>query len=205
MGPLWRRRVAVITTYIAFVPMMGIAVYDRWETHPYLPFLCVMVVTELWIMVSVFRLVKSFDDGAEGMGKMMRVNGLDDWARYRYGVDRFDLATEEQQKDLINRYRVGVYSVPRKACAVQELDREEIKEQNRAEHWALKQLSWYLCVSAGTYLHESARHRQLDAMEAAIWLWAFVLLAQTLPKARVLWTEEYPREESCCSTAADSG
>jgi hypothetical protein len=199
MGPRWRRRVAVIATYIAYLPLMAVAACDRWETHPYLAFFYIMVVTTLWTLVSVFRpngLVKSFEDPDAPHIKMMRVNGLDEWARYRYGAAGFDQATEEQQKDLLNRYRVGTFLVPWKADPEQKLDEREKNERDRTEHWALKQVSMFLAIFSGIWLSSAARHKQVDPMAVAIEFWSFALLAQTLPQARVLWTEEYPRQES---------
>lgn len=193
MVPRSRRRVAVIATYLALIPLMSIAVCDRWAKHPSLAILYAVVMSEFWRRMSVFRLVKSFDRASEQTGKTMRVNGLDEWARYRYGVAKFDLATKEQQKELLDRYRVGTFLVPREASAVQEPDADEIRERGRAEHWALKQLVLFLSLSACQWVIHAEDNRSVEPILVALEFWTFLLLALTLPQARVLWTEEYPQ------------
>ena len=67
-------------------------------------------------------MVKSFEDPLRMRGSMagkVFVNGLDEWARYRYGVASFEEASEAQQAELLKRYRVGPFVVPAKPEAEQ--------------------------------------------------------------------------------------
>jgi hypothetical protein len=124
-------------------------------------------------------------------GKMF-VNGLDEWALYRYDVASFEEASEAQQTELLRRYRVGTFMVPAKPKADQGtgLDEREIGERNDASRWALQQIAVFL----GSYAAVLAvKEKPIAPLEVSGFLWSFSLLARTLPQARVLWTEPDPR------------
>jgi hypothetical protein len=155
--------------------------------------------TMLWIQTSVFRkngVVKSFEDPLRMRGSMaakMFVNGLDEWARYRYGVASFEEASEAQQAELLKRYRVGTFMVPAKPNPWNGLDEREVGERDGASRWALQRLGFILATFAGTL---SVQRVPLPQITAGGFLWSFCLLAVTLPQARVLWTEADPRDLS---------
>ena len=149
--------------------------------------------------VSVFRggsVVKSFEDRPAlklGYRGKVLVNGLDEWAQHFYGVASFEEANEEQKADLLRRYRVGTYMFPAKAKPWVPLDEREIGERDSASRWALQRIG----VLLACYLGATAAEREpLQPTAAAAMLWGFLLLARTLPQARVLWTEHDPREMS---------
>jgi hypothetical protein len=198
MHARWRRRVAVMATYFVLFVMITAVMENRWPKHPYWTVLGMVVSTTIWMTVSVFRkngVVKSFEDPLRMRGSMagkVFVNGLDEWARYRYDVASFEEASEAQQTELLRRYRVGTFMVPAKPKADQGtgLDEREIGERNDASRWALQQIAVFL----GSYAAVLAvKEKPIAPLEVSGFLWSFSLLARTLPQARVLWTEPDPR------------
>jgi hypothetical protein len=73
------------------------------------------------------------------------------------------------------------------------MDERERRERDSAERWTLDQLATYLASFSGLAVAEAARHHPLGPMEIAVGVWLFCMLARTLPRARVLWTEADPR------------
>jgi hypothetical protein len=197
MRQRWRRRVAVVVTYFVLFVMIEMAMQSPWPEHPYWTLVSMMVSTMGWVALSVFRkngVVKSFEDPLGMRGSMagtMFVNGLDEWARYRYGVASFEEASEAQQAELLKRYRVGTFVVPAKPKPWTGLDEREIGERNDASRWALERIAIFL-ASYAVFL--GVWSKPIAPLEVAGFLWSFSVLAQTLPQARVLWTEPDPRE-----------
>ncbi len=199
MHARWRRRVAVVVTYVVLFVMIDTAMDNRWRTHPrWMTLMAMVVLTTSWVAVSVFRtngVVKSFEDPLRMRGAMagkMFVNGLDEWARYRYGAGSFEEASEAQQAELLKRYRVGTFMVPVKPKGEQwtGLDEREIGERDDASRWALQRLAGLLAFYAATL---AVKPKPIAPLVVAGFLWSFALLARTLPQARVLWTEPDPR------------
>ena len=87
MRPRWRRRLAVVVTYAGFLAAISSS-GERWWGHP---LLAMWVLNFLVLGIGVFRglgPLKRFDDGLEERpAARMIVNGLDEWARYRYGAE----------------------------------------------------------------------------------------------------------------------
>jgi hypothetical protein len=197
MHARWRRRVAVVATYFVLFEMVEVAMENHWPAHHYWTLMGMVIATTSWVAASVFRtngVVKSFEDPLRMRGNMagkMLVNGLDEWARYRYGVASFEEASEAQQAELLKRYRVGTFVVPVKPKAEQwtGLDEREIGERDDASRWALQTIAGILAFYAAVL----SVQRSILPIEAAGFLWSFSLLARTLPQARVLWTERDPR------------
>ena len=193
-----RRRAAVVVTYFVLFVMIEMAMQSPWPEHPYWTLVGMVVSTTILVAVSVFRkngVVKSFEDPLRMRGSMaakMFVNGLDEWARYRYGVASFEEASEAQQAELLRRYRVGTFVVPVKPESEQwtGLDEREIGERDDASRWALQRIAGLLAVYAGIL---AVKPKPITPMEVAGFLWSFSVLARTLPQARVLWTESDPR------------
>jgi hypothetical protein len=193
-----RRRFAVVATYFVLFVMIIAAMANRWRAHPYWTLAGMVASTTIWVGVSVFRkngVVKSFEDPLRmrgSMGAKVFVNGLDEWARYRYGVASFEEASEAQQAELLKRYRVGTFVVPAKPEAEQwtGLDEREIGERDDASRWALQRLAGLLAFYAAVL---AVKPKPIAPIEVSGFLWSFALLAQTLPQARVLWTERDPR------------
>ena len=80
---------------------------------------------------------------------------------------------------------------PAKAKPWVPLDEREIGERDSASRWALQRTG----VLLACYLGATAVEREpLQPTAAAAMLWGVLVLARTLPQARVLWTEHDPRE-----------
>ncbi len=192
----WRRRMAVVGTYASLLALIAIAQTsnDLWAAHPLLESLAMIVMTLILERISVFRsgLVKSFDGSSGRMiGKHRMVGSLDEWARYRYGVAGFEEASQEQQTELLRKYRVGNYLVTPKLVDDPMLDERERAERDRISRWAFRQVGWCLAIYAG--VTASAKH-PFPPMVTASYLWSFCILARTLPQAYVPWTEPDPRD-----------
>ncbi len=137
---------AVVVTYTSFVVVLGAAIGDpRWTEHPYLRLAAMCGFTFLLQAISVFRnggLVKRFDFPRRGRApKHVIVGRIDEWARYRYGVDGFEAATDVQQTELLRTYRVGNYLVPAKSLQDTLLDERERAERDSASRWILDRLA----------------------------------------------------------------
>ena len=111
LRPRKRRRAIIVCNWAAFiVAMVTLAAWlsrnDFSRHHPDL---------SAWLMLSFFVVFCFFgvfsDDSAFGGRKTsLYLNSLDDWARYRYGAALAELP-EEQQQDVLRKYRVGTYRV----------------------------------------------------------------------------------------------
>ncbi len=82
MRPRWRRRVAVVVTYLAFLVAISFSDQPLWG-HPMIATMTLLVVVQC---VGVFRSrgpLKNFEDPiGQRPGARMIVNGLDEWASY---------------------------------------------------------------------------------------------------------------------------
>jgi hypothetical protein len=203
MRARWRRRAAVLVTYLAFIAVVSIGQSDCWG-HPFLTFLTLVVpvaAVQLLGVFSPFGPVKPFDDPPPGkhQSKYVYVHGLDDLARYRYDVANYDAATPEQQSDLIQTYHVGLRLYPRKPSQEGQvgldekywLDEREKSERIEAQQWARRLLMFMIAIATGPYL---ARHSNPTRVEVVGDLFLLYIFAWTLPAARILWTEADPRD-----------
>jgi hypothetical protein len=193
MRPRWRRRVAVVVTYLAFLAALGSA-GAAWWGHPMVA--TVTLVCLVW-WVSVFGNfgpVKDFEGQQRTYGGRVRVNGLDGWARYKFGAPSFDEASEAQQKELLRTYRFGNFILPKKTdMEAPELDEREQKERDNAARWAMRWVGLFMACISGSFAHA---REPVEGMEVATLLWMLLVLLFTLPQARVLWMERDPREWS---------
>jgi hypothetical protein len=202
MRARWRRRGAVVLTYLLMFVMVWV-VSGRLERHAFWALFAVALGTTGIIWLSVLRqngIVKRFEDKpplrVRGMGEMVFVNGLDQWAQYFYGVADFDSASETQKDELLLRYRVGARLFPRKRGENEApwLDEREMKQRDSAERWTLKIGITLLCSYAGIYIARASDQRMIKPLDVAFEFFMFAVMMMTLPKARVLWTESDPRE-----------
>jgi hypothetical protein len=202
MRPCWRRRAAVTATYLALIAVVAEVEDGGYRGHP---LLTMIVLAGAILFLGVFSgigPVKSFEEPPPSTGFRSRyviVHGLDDLARYRYGVANYDAANEEQKSDLLQTYHVGMRLFPHKPSFDEQygldeqewLDEREKKERVEAERWARRWLTTMIAVSIGRY---AGRHTSPQPLEVAgDLLWLFIV-AVTLPTARVLWIESDPRE-----------
>lgn len=182
MRPRWRRRVAVVVTYMALVAVMS-QTYRGWWGHP---MIATVTLSAVVLLAGVFRGIGPLKGFGNPPDRVF-VNGLDEWARYRYAAPSFDEATEAQKTELLKTYRVGTFVVPGKPY----LDEREMRERDGAVRWSVQWVGLFLAAQAGGY---ASSHHVIGGMEVAADLWTILLLLHTLPQARVLWTERDPRE-----------
>jgi hypothetical protein len=199
LRPRWLRRLAVVLTYLVYA---GVSIgLHRREAFPSGE----MVAWLAWIWVicfSIFGLfspLKSFHDPSRPAGgrlfagwkNTVMLGSLDDWAKYKFG-DVFDRVTDEQQQELLQTYRVGNYLMPYKSASgfdPRVPDEREWGERNWAVDRTLRFLTFLLIVEAvETAIYETWKFPAGDAFRD------LAVIAITLPKAIVLWTEADPRE-----------
>jgi hypothetical protein len=195
MRPRWRRRSAVILTYLAFITVVVKVEAGGYWGHPALTTLVLTLAVFIVGIFSGFGPVKSFEPPPNGSygSKYILVNGLDDLARYRYDVPNYDAASDEQKSDLLQTYHVGMRLYPRKSSLNEQywLDEREKQERIGAEQWARRWLMTMMAITLGRYLERHTAPQPLEVAGDLLWL---LILAQTLPPARILWTEPDPRE-----------
>jgi len=200
MRPRWRRRIAVIVTYIAFGVAVAMVREGGWG-HPYISMIVLNGAILYFGIFSSRGPVKSFEVPQQGTfgSKYVFVNGLDDLARYRYDIASYDAANEEQKSDLLQTYHVGTRLYPRKSALDEQtglseqqwVDEREKQERVLAERWARQCLLAIMGVTTGRYLW---RHTLVPPLDVVADLWTLGILAVTLAQARVLWTEPDPRD-----------
>jgi hypothetical protein len=197
MRARWKRRMVVVMTYSAYVlTVIGIlriipGKYQFWF---------LLAVSAALLLLSVFRdggPVKSFDEARPTRGALpgkVMLGSLDDWSRYFHGID-FASASEAQQKDVLNRYRVGNYWMPEKPDyygKADVADEREVMERDRASYLSLRFLALTIAALA---LYQGALLREgWNAAANAALLLGLAVAAITLPKAIILWTEADPRD-----------
>ena len=198
MQARWRRRVAVVASYTVFgVAMLSIQA-QIWDAFGH-PYWVMWVMSFVLVFLGVFRdgaLVKSFFVPKQAPAEMLMVGSLDEWARYRYGTTGFEESSAQQQEDLLKRYRVGTYLMPRSGSREHRPwlpDEREAGERDRASRRTLVLLGSYMTSLAGIYSRHSALTKTQDVVALMLQL---VVMAITLPKAIVLWDEPDPREVS---------
>ncbi len=199
MQARWRRRVAVVASYTVFVVAMLSIQAQTWDAFGH-PYWVMWVMSFVLVFLGVFRdgaLVKSFFVPKQAPAEMLMVGSLDEWARYKYGTAGFEESSAEQQEDLLKRYRVGTYLMPRSESREHRpwlLDEREAGERDRASRRTLVLLGTYMTSMAGIYAnHSNGLTKTQDVVALMLQL---AVMAMTLPKAIVLWEEPDPREIS---------
>jgi len=198
-----RRRAAVVGTYLVLFVVCVVA--SEYASHPGWLMLGLSATVEGIVWISVMRssgIVKRFEPKPpmrlKGMGEVVLVEGLDGWTQHFYGVASFDAASESQQADILSRFRLGARLFPVRAGESDSpwLDEREAKERDSAERWSGRQIAKLLVTYAGIFTGQAINgsRRAITPLDVAVDFLMFAVLAQTLPRARVLWAEEDPRE-----------
>ena len=197
MRPRGRRRVAVVLTYVVLFAATVAA--TEYVNYPGWTLVVLFAVVETLVWLSVLRsngIVKRFEAKPpmrlKGMGEVVLVEGLDGWAKHFYGAASFDAATPEQQAEILSRFRMGARLFPVRAGESDTpwLDEREVKERDSAERWSGRQMISLLSIYAGIYTTHAMHQETVKPLDVAVAFLSFAVLAQTMPKARVLWTEE---------------
>jgi len=195
-----RRRWALSGFYaVLFVVFAGVGTTSRWTAHPYIVLLSLVVAAAVLGRLSILGKrgpMRDRERPALRLGKIeyVSVSGLDERARYRFGLESFDAASEAQKNELLNTHWGGTRYMPNERDKTLWLDEREQRDWDSAERWALQQVIKILGILTGIWLSEMARYGKLDGYSVVTLLLYVGLAAMTLPKARVLWTEVDPRE-----------
>lgn len=203
MRPRTRRRVTVVCTYVALITF-SIAMSEC-GGHPVWAMAGLVVGIELLVWLSVMRrngIVKRFEPKLKlamqikGMGEVVWVEGLDQWAHYFYDAASFEAASPEQKDQLLSRFKAGkrLFRAKRTETDTPWLDERELKERDSAERWTVRQAMLLLSAGAGVYTSQAMKQRPVHALEVATGFFMCCVALQTLPRARVLWTEADPRD-----------
>jgi hypothetical protein len=185
----WRRRVLVVATCALY--FVGLA-WGASLSAPYHAGFWVMLTAQAWLLLfSVFRdggPVKTMGDRP----RMVMVRGLDDWARYRSGVS-FDELSEEQQKALLSRYRIGNFLVPARFSRDPRWpDEREQKQRERVTRHVANWLPGVVSALAGQY---AWKRQPIDGVEVGAMLLMVVATMRVGTGAVILWEEPEPLED----------
>lgn len=199
-----RRRMVVVCSWVAF--FLGMAAVDTFldngsfsAHHPELSLWVAIAYVCLFYYLSVFRdggAIRPFHFRtlplAGFKGRVVVLSSLDDWARHNHGADLADLP-EEQQQDVLRRYRVGRYYFPAdKSRSPERLDEREMMIRDRASASTLRWVGICCAVSAGSLAGHSFTH--LEPADVITILVNIAFMAVAGPATVILWTEPDPRD-----------
>ena len=201
-----RRRIVVVCIWAAFV--LGMAaletVLDNQSfsvRHPHLSLWATLAYVWFFYYLSIFRdggVVRPFHFRtlplAGFKGRVVLLSSLDDWARYSHGAALAEL-TEEQQQDVLRRYRVGCYYFPAdKSRSPERLDERETMIRDRASTSTLRWVGFISVFCAGTLTGHSFAHLQPADIITNFFDIVFMVMAG--PATAILWAEPDPRDSA---------
>jgi hypothetical protein len=200
MRPLWRRRVAVVISYVFFIAATGgiLAIDQSWGHSAWVSIVLLGLAWQLGVF-SFWGPLKRFQlPTPSNLPGHVFVNGLDDLACYRYGVANYEAANETQKSDLLQTYHVGLRTYPRKPeqagqavyGAVRSLNDRERDQLLEAMLWARRMLFSVVPVLLLPYFEKDFVPERLAIVTTLIWLLIWIT---TGPAARILCTEADPR------------
>ena len=198
-----RRRIVVVCSWVAFY--LGMVAVDTFLDnenfsvhHPKISLWATIAYVLLFYYLSVFR-----DGGAirpfhfrtlplSGFkGEFVVLSSLDDWARYSHGAALADLP-EEQQQDVLRRYRIGRRYFPAdKSRSPERLDEREMMIRDRASACTLRYVGFSCTFAAGLMGCNIARLEPADIITN---LFSIFFIALAGPATVILWTEPDPRD-----------
>jgi hypothetical protein len=199
-----RRRIVVVCNWIAF--SLGMAAVDSYLDeqsfsvhHPVLSLWATIAYVCLFYYLSVFRdgrVIRPFHFRTLPLtgfkGRVVVLSSLDEWARYSHGAALADLP-EEQQQDVLRRYRVGRYYFPAdKSRSPERLDEREMMIRDRASASTLRWVGFCCACSAGTLTGHNFAH--LEPADLTTYLFSIAFMALAGPATIILWTEPDPRD-----------
>lgn len=199
-----RRRVAVVCSWVAFI--LGMAALETFLDndkfsihHPDLSLWATIAYVCLFYYLSVFRdgrAIRPFHFRtlplAGFKGRVVVLSCLDDWARHSHGAALADLS-EEQQQDVLRRYRVGRYYFPAdKSRSPERLDEREMIIRDRASAITLRWVGTCCAVWAGMLIGRNFAHLQPADIITNLFELTFMTIAG--PATVILWAEPDPRE-----------
>jgi len=200
-----RRRIVVACSWAAFV--LGMAALETSLDsegfsvhHPELSLWAAIAYVCLFYYLSVFRdggVIRPFHfrtlplAGRKG-DRFVILRSLDDWARYSHGAALGDLP-EDQQQDVLCRYRVGSYLFRAdRSRSPERLDEREMMIRDRASASTLRWVGFFCAILAGSLTGHNFAH--LQPADIITNLLEIAFLAFAGPATVILWTEPDPRD-----------
>ena len=206
MRPRWRRRVAVMITYVAaFLASVGLT---NWRGYGWIT--PVEALFGLWLameFLTIFRegqLTKSFEEraytdterfGYRTVRKVGLKRGKAALKSHLESTMKFQLMTDAQQKEALQEAETRVeqsfpFTIP-EDDSPDAPDERERAERSRAWKRTLLFLSTMLSFGAINAAMNARPWRSIDVVAYSLTL---LVIARTGPKASVLWRERDPRE-----------
>jgi len=208
-----RRRIVVVCSWVAF--FLGMAALETFldnasfsVRHNQLSWWAVFAYMCLFYYLSVFRdggVIRPFHFRtlplAGSKDRVVILRSLDDWARHSHGGALADLP-EEQQLDVLRRYRVGCYLFRADhSRSPERLDEREVKIRDRASASTLHWVGLFCGLWAITLTGHNFAHLQPADIISAFFDIVFMALAG--PATAILWTEPDPRDSGELSLVDD--
>jgi hypothetical protein len=198
------RRIVVVCSWVAFfLGMNALEIFLDNRSfsidHPVLSLWATVAYVCLFYYLSVFRdggVIRPFHFRAVPVagfkGGVVVLSSLDDWARYSHGAALADLP-ENQQQDVLGRYRVGRYYFPAdKSRSPERLDEREMMIRDRASVSTLRWVGFCCACWAGILAGRNFAH--LEPADLTTNLFSIVFMALAGPATIILWTESDPRD-----------
>lgn len=197
LRPRWKRRVAVVTTSIAYFLFVG------WASELKLPHHAagwVILAGYLWL--GFFSVLAGIDWARAkwiSTGDVV-LNNINDWSLYMFG-ENFENLPEADRNFLLPRYRTGTHYLSARfshdpairSSAASWSDEREKREYEKALFRTVRWLSTSAMGLAGIY---SVARNPIDGMEIVASIAFFVSAMQLGPRAILLWETPDPREDS---------
>lgn len=199
-----RRRIMVVCNWSAFI--LGMAALETLLDHesfsvhhPHLSLWAAFAYVCFFYYLSVFRdggVIRPFHFRtlplAGFKGRVVVLSSLDDWARYSHGAALAELP-EEQQQDVLRRYRVGCYYFPAdKSRSPERLDEREMMIRDRASANTLRWVGVFVVLWASSLTGHNFAHLQPADIVTSLFDIVFMVVAG--PATIILWTEPDPCE-----------
>jgi hypothetical protein len=193
MRPGWRRRTAVIVTYVtSLAAALWLSSWqgDEWLT-PVKSLFGLLFAIEF---VTVFReggLVKTFQDPQLTLGAAGKSWGLR-WGKFLMrSSSKYKYATPEKQQEMLRRLEQGFpYTIQPDQSGDAPDERERV-ERDIASRRTLQFLSAILIYNA---VNTGMQGKSWTAVQVVSAMLTYLVIARTGPKARILWIEPDPRD-----------
>ena len=199
-----RRRILVVFSWIVFfsgMTALDVSLDNRGFSihHPELSLWVTIAYVCLFYYLSVFRdggVIRPFHFRTQPLagfnGRVVILSDLDDWACYSYGAPLADLP-EEQQQDVLRKYRVGRFYRPAdKSRSPERLDEREMMIRDRASASTLRWIGICCAVIAGSFTGHNFAH--LEPADIITGLLNLTFTTMAGPATVILWTEPDPRD-----------
>jgi hypothetical protein len=193
MRPRWRRRTAVIVTYVT---SLAAALWlSSWQGDEWLtPVKALFGLFFAIEFVTVFReggLVKTFQDPQLILGAAGKSWGLR-WGKFLMrSSSKYKYTTPEKQQEMLRRLEQGFPYTIQPDQSGDAPDERERAERDIASRRTLQFLSVILIYNA---VNTGMQGKSWTAVQVVSAMLTYLVIARTGPKARILWSEPDPRD-----------